>query len=61
MDGEIVQPAGFQDAELLQARGVWLGDSIAEVARAVESDAAQQKAGELVEDALEREGEALIP
>jgi hypothetical protein len=35
-------------------------DSVAEIARAVELDAAQGEDGELVEDALGREGKALI-
>ena len=43
MDGEIVQPIGFEDAELLQARASCFGGSVAEVARAVESNAVRER------------------
>ena len=43
MDGEIVQPIGFEDAELLQARASCFGDSVAEVAWAVESNAVRER------------------
>ena len=61
MGGEIVQLVVFEDAEFLQAWVPWFVDSISEVARAMASDAAQGEVGELVEDALGSEGEALIP
>jgi len=61
VDRETVQPVGFEDAELLQARAPCLRDSVTEVAWDMESDAAQGEVGELVKDALGREGKAFIP
>ena len=43
VDGGIVQPVGFEDAELLQARASCFGDSVAEVAWAVESNAVRER------------------
>jgi hypothetical protein len=58
MDGEVVQPPGITDSELLQARASRPGNRVTEIPRAVESNAIQAQLGESSEDAGRRHGEA---
>jgi len=58
MDGEVVQPPGVTDGELLQARASRPGNRVTEIPRAVEPNAIQPQLGEPSEDAGRRHGEA---
>jgi hypothetical protein len=59
--GEIAQPTGVADGELLQARAPRRGHGVAERAGAVEPDAAKVDPGEPGEDAGGWHGEAVEP